>query len=147
MATSSTDLMFWPSRAWWKQNWRTRSIFCFSAASVANFAADCDEEKRNVVLSCSLYDATVSLDAAALPLRAFAVSGPEPVSCAIVSYHAPVMALANFAPEPSGLLSTSLRTTSRSRISPGILEESKSGLTPESCERISETRGFHVTAI
>src|SRR5258708_36881913 len=64
-------------------------------------------------------------------------------SCCTVSYQAPLMALANFCPEPSGRLSTSLRTTSRSRISPGIFEESKmEGMLLSA--RICETRGFQV---
>ena len=56
--------------------------------------------------------------------------GPVPDICASVSYQAPASALANFCPAPSGRFSTSVRTTVRSRISPGICDELKSDVTP-----------------
>src|SRR5450759_921105 len=60
------------------------------------------------------------------------------------SYQAPVIAFANFWPEPSSRLRTSLRTTSRSRISPGIWDELNNTLTSLAL-RICETSGFQVT--
>src|SRR3981189_2088907 len=60
----------------------------------------------------------------------------------MTSYQAPVTAFANF--WPSGRLRTSVRTTRRSRISPGIFDESKIEVAPL-VFRIWETSGFHVT--
>src|ERR1700730_13711915 len=62
----------------------------------------------------------------------------------IVSYQAPARALANFCPDPSGRSSTSLRTTVRSRISPGICDELKSDVTDFCCASC-ESMGFQVT--
>ena len=71
-------------------------------------------------------------------------AGPLADIIASISYQAPESALANFCPAPSGRCSTSVRTTIRSRISPGICEELNSDVMPF-CLRISETIGFHVT--
>src|ERR1017187_3713314 len=59
-----------------------------------------------------------------------------------ISYHAPDRAFANFC--PSGLASTSVRTTVRSRISPGICDELNSDAMPF-CLAICDTIGFQVT--
>src|SRR4051812_18974742 len=64
--------------------------------------------------------------------------------CARDSNQAPARALANFCPAPSERLRTSVRTTVRSRISPGIWEELKMEVTPF-CLAIWETMGFQVT--
>src|SRR5271168_4705345 len=101
MATSFTEPMFWPSSSWRKQNWRTRSIFCLMVGLSENSAADLGVENRYVVRSCSLYEVTLSPDAEALPEMACCEAGPAPVNCPTVSYHAPVIAFANRAPDPS----------------------------------------------
>ena len=71
-------------------------------------------------------------------------SGPAWTSGAVSSYQAPAIALAKRCPDPSGRFSTSVRTTIRSRISPGIFDESKILVIPLPL-RICETSGFQVT--
>src|SRR6266852_2766564 len=76
--------------------------------------------------------------------RTLSAAGPVPDICAIISYQAPASALAKRCPEPSGRFRMSVRTTVRSRISPGICDELKREVIPF-CFRICETRGFQVT--
>ena len=76
--------------------------------------------------------------------RTLSPAGPLADISASISYQAPASALANFCPAPSGRSSTSVRTTVRSRISPGICDELKSEVMPF-CLTICDTIGFQVT--
>src|SRR5579871_5724890 len=75
-----------------------------------------------------------------MPVSVLSAAGP--VICDITSYQAPVIALANFS--PSGFFKMSVRTTRRSKISPGIWDELKT-IFASFALAICDTIGFHVT--
>ncbi len=123
-----------------KQKFRTKSIFCLSRGLFVNSSAACGVQYIAVVRSCALYSAGVEPERFAIASIALSAAGPGVDIVCMTSYHAPVSASA----KPGFFSIVFVLTTSRSRISSGVCDESKIRFTPGVCS-IFSTIGFHVT--